>query len=188
VAPVSGAAPLVPLAVDAAKGITPSAVQLVGVALVLGGIVTLSQERSALGGRSLAAGAALALFAALGFGGFIVGLDAGSDVSAVWGALAARVSETALAVTVAAFSATAFRPVGRLFPTLICVGAFDTGANVLVAFATTTGAAGVVAVLSALYPIVTVVLARLVLGEQLGLARRTGAGLALAGAALVAAG
>ena len=36
--------------------------------------------------------------------------------------------------------------------------------------------------------IVTVLLARLVIAERLGLARRFGAGLALAGAALVAAG
>jgi drug/metabolite transporter (DMT)-like permease len=37
--------------------------------------------------------------------------------------------------------------------------AFDTGANVLVALATTYGAAGIVAVLSVLYPVVTVALA-----------------------------
>jgi drug/metabolite transporter (DMT)-like permease len=68
------------------------------------------------------------------------------------------------------------------------VGAFDTGANVCVAFATTKGTAGIVAVLSALYPIVTVVLARLVLAERLSAARRVGGVIALAGAALVAAG
>jgi len=68
------------------------------------------------------------------------------------------------------------------------VGAFDTGANVCVAFATTKGAVGVVAVLSALYPIVTVVLARIVLAERLSTGRRVGGGVAIAGAALVAAG
>ena len=70
----------------------------------------------------------------------------------------------------------------------IGVGVFDTGANVSVAFATTKGAAGVVAVLSALYPVVTVVLARFVLGERLSAARRIGGGVTLAGAALVAVG
>jgi hypothetical protein len=45
---------------------------------------------------------------------------------------------------------------------LVGAGAFDTAANVCVAFATTKGAAGIVVVLSALYPVVTVVLARLV--------------------------
>jgi drug/metabolite transporter (DMT)-like permease len=59
---------------------------------------------------------------------------------------------------------------------------------VCVAFATTQGAAGTVAVLSALYPVVTIVLARLVVGERLGAARRAGGIVALAGAALVAAG
>jgi uncharacterized membrane protein len=64
---------------------------------------------------------------------------------------------------------------------------FDTGANVCVAFATTTGAAGIVAVLSALYPVVTVLLARVLLAEQLGVTRRLGGGVALAGAVLVSA-
>jgi drug/metabolite transporter (DMT)-like permease len=58
---------------------------------------------------------------------------------------------------------------------LVAVGTFDTGANACVAFATTKGAAGIVAVQSALYPIVTVVLARLVLAERLSVARRVGA-------------
>ena len=71
---------------------------------------------------------------------------------------------------------------------LVGVGGFDTAANVCVAFATTKGAAGIVAVLSALYPVVTVVLARLVLAERLSVARRAGGVTALAGAALVAAG
>jgi drug/metabolite transporter (DMT)-like permease len=47
---------------------------------------------------------------------------------------------------------------------------------------------GVVAVLSSLYPVTTIVLARLVLKERLGAAKRVGGGVALAGAALVAAG
>ena len=49
---------------------------------------------------------------------------------------------------------------------LVGVGVFDTAANVFVATATTHGAAGIVAVLSALYPMVTVVLAWIVLGER----------------------
>jgi drug/metabolite transporter (DMT)-like permease len=65
---------------------------------------------------------------------------------------------------------------------------FDTGANVLVATATTYGAAGIVAVLSALYPVTTILLARFVLGERLSTAKRLGGAVALGGAALVAAG
>jgi drug/metabolite transporter (DMT)-like permease len=59
---------------------------------------------------------------------------------------------------------------------------------VSVAAATTYGAVGIVAVLSSLYPVVTVVLAWIVLGERLSLVKRLGGGVALAGAAFVAAG
>jgi drug/metabolite transporter (DMT)-like permease len=71
---------------------------------------------------------------------------------------------------------------------LVGVGLFDTGANVLIAAATTYGAVGIVAVLGSLYPVVTMVLAWLVLGERLGPAKRVGGGVALVGAAFVAGG
>jgi drug/metabolite transporter (DMT)-like permease len=71
---------------------------------------------------------------------------------------------------------------------IAAVGVFDTTANVLVAYATTHGPAGIVAVLSALYPLATIVLARLLLSERLDRHRRVGGVLALSGAALVAVG
>lgn len=188
VAPISAASPLVPLTVDAAQGIVPGLVQWLGAALVLAGIVTLSRE-SAGHGQRVAAGAGLAIVAALGFGLFYVGLDAGADESAPWAVVAARSASVALAVTAALLvTGASLRPPRPLLPVLVAIGVFDTGANVFVAFASTRGAAGIVAVLSALYPVVTVVLARLVLGERLSRGRRVGGGVALAGAAFVAAG
>jgi drug/metabolite transporter (DMT)-like permease len=188
VAPISAASPVVPLVVDAGRGLTPTVLQLLGIVLVLAGIVTLSREPSSVGTTRIASGAGLAVVAALGFGAFIVGLDAGSDESAPWAVVAARSASVAIALAAAALTSTALRPPVRFIPALLAVGAFDTGANVCVAFATTKGSAGIVAVLSALYPIVTVVLARLVLAERLSAARRIGGVTALAGAALVAAG
>jgi uncharacterized membrane protein len=187
VAPISGAAPLVPLAVDAAQGIVPTARQGAGIALVVAGIALLSREPAASGAR-VASGVGLALVAALGFGGFVVGIDAGSDESAAWAVITSRSSSLALVLIVALALSASLRAPRRLLLLLVGIGLFDTGANVLVAVATTRGAAGVVAVLSALYPVATVLLARLVLGERLSLARRAGGGIALAGAALVAAG
>lgn len=187
VAPISAASPVVPLAVDAAQGIVPSATQWAGVGCVLAGIAFLSRERSA-GGRGMAAGAGLALLAAAGFGMFVVGLDAGADESAPWAVVAARSTSVTLAVTAALALSTPLRAPRALLPLIVGVGVFDTGANVLVAFAVTLGAAGVVSVLSALYPVATIALARLVLGERLDRSRRAGAVVALGGAALVAAG
>jgi drug/metabolite transporter (DMT)-like permease len=188
VAPISAAAPVVPLVVDAAQGIVPSVLQWLGVGLVGVGVVTLAREPSTTGGRRLAHGAGLATLAALGFGAFFVGLDAGADESVPWAIVTVRSTSVALALAAVAFTATSLRASPQLLLMLVGVGVFDTAANISVAFAATEGAIGIVAVLSALYPVVTVVLARLVLGERLSAARRAGGVLALAGAALVAAG
>jgi drug/metabolite transporter (DMT)-like permease len=100
VAPISAASPVVPLGVDAARGTVPSALQWLGIGLVLTGIVTLSRESSGRGTQRVAAGAGLALLAALGFGAFIVGLDAGADESATWAVAAARMSSVGITVAV----------------------------------------------------------------------------------------
>ena len=62
------------------------------------------------------------------------------------------------------------------------------GANVSYAAATTAGLLSVVAVLSSLYPVVTVGLAHRHLGERLAGSQRLGVVLALGGAALISAG
>jgi drug/metabolite transporter (DMT)-like permease len=189
VAPISAAWPIAPLAVDATRGIVPSTLQWLGIGLVLVGVVALSLEGAAAGGSRLSAGAGLALLAALGFGGFIVGLDAGADESANWAVVAARAASVTLAVLVALVTSTSLRPQSRrVLPLIVACGLFDTSANVLVAVASNRIPVGVVAVLGALYPILTVVLARIVLGERLSRGKRLGGAVALAGAALVASG
>jgi uncharacterized membrane protein len=188
VAPISAASPVVPLAVDAARGITPGTLQWLGIALVLTGISAISREPAPLGGARFAVGAGLALVAALGFGSFVVAIDLAAEESVPWAVLVARASALLLVLTAAALTATSLRAPRRMLPMLLAIGVFDTSANALVALATTYGAAGIVAVLSALYPVVTIVLARLVLGERLSVTRRTGGAVALGGAALVAAG
>lgn len=188
VAPISAASPLVPLTVDAARGRVPSGPQLAGIALVLGGVAALSFERSAVGGARVAAGAGLAALAALGFGLFVVGIDAGADRSAAWAVVAARLVSACLAVAVALAVSTPMRTARAVWPQIAGVAVFDTGASVFVAAATQLGPVGIVGVLSALYPIVTVLLARVVLGERLSAGRRVGGLAAILGAALVATG
>lgn len=188
VAPISAAAPVVPLALDIAQGTVPSAVQGLGIVLVLAGIATLSLEQSADGPRRIAEGAGLALVAALGFGAFFVGIDSAADESVPWAVGTARLAAVVIAFAAVTVMSAPLVPPRSLVPALVGVGVFDTGANVSVAYATTEGAVGIVAILSALYPVVTVVLARIFLHERLSAGRRIAAAAALAGAALVAAG
>jgi drug/metabolite transporter (DMT)-like permease len=188
VAPISATSPVVPLVVDLARGTTPGPVQWGGIVLALAGVVLLSREPSQGSRAPLAMGAGLALVAALGFGLFVVGLGEAAADSTAWAAAIAR----GTAVLGVALTAVGRRVrVGvpwRLLPLVLAVGAFDTSANALLAIATTKGELGIVAVLSALYPVTTVILAWALLHERLDTGRRVGATLALAGAALVAAG
>jgi uncharacterized membrane protein len=190
VAPISAASPLVPLAVDLARGTAPSALQWAGIAVVLAGIACVSWEPGAdeKSSRRFAAGAGLAVVAALGFGLFVVGLDAAAASSVPWTIVLARATSVSLALLAALAVGAPLSSPARLLPLVLAVGVFDTGANVLVAQATTVGSAGIVAVLSALYPLVTIALARIVLSERLRRPQRAGGAAALAGAALVAAG
>jgi len=190
VAPISALSPAVPLAVDLVRGDAPAAVQWAGIATALTGVVLLAREPggTTTRGTGLAAGVSLALVAALGFGLFVVGLDAASDGGATWAVVVARTSSTLVALCAMLLVSVPLRPPGGLLPAIAAVGVFDTTANALVAVATTYGSAGIVAVLSALYPLTTILLARVVLSERLDRPRRVGGALALAGAALVAIG
>ena len=188
VAPISAVSPAVPLAVDATHGVVPSPLQWGGIASAMAGVVLLAREPGGARGTGLAAGVSLALVAALGFGLFVVGLDAASDGGATWAVAIARATSTVLSLAALVAIAAPILPPRGLLPVIALVGVFDTTANLLVALATTRGSAGVVAVLSALYPLATIALARLFLAERLARGHRVGGVLAHGGAALVAVG
>ena len=187
VAPISATSPVVPLVVSVAQGDAPTAIQWAGIGLALLGIVLVSREPGDLGPR-VAAGVGLALVAALGFGLFVVGLGEAAQESAPWATGTARLSSVAALVLALGWTRTVPRISRQLIPLVVAVGVFDTGANALIAVASTRGSIGIVGVLSALYPISTILLARIVLHERLGKTRTVGGLVALGGAALIAAG
>jgi len=187
VAPISATSPIVPLAFSVARGDSPAALQWAGIGLALVGIVLVSREPGGIG-SGVAAGVGLALVAALGFGLFVVGLGEAAQESASWAVASARLSSVTIVLLALAWTRTVPRVSRRLIPLILAVGVFDTGANALIAVASTRGSIGIVAVLSALYPITTILLARVVLHERLGPTRTVGGLIALGGAALIAAG
>ena len=161
-------------------GRSPGARSWVGVLLALAGVVLVSRDPATAGGR-LAAGAGLALIAALGFGLFIVGLGAAAQESAAWATATARLSSVAVVAVALTWTRTAPRVPRRLILPVVTVGAFDTGANALIAVASTRGPIGIVGVLSSLYPLTTILLARAFLHERLGPTRTAGGLTALRG-------
>ncbi len=130
-------------------------------------------------------GVGLALVAALAFGLFLVAIRYASRPDPVWGVLATRTGSVAALLLLAV----AFRSRIKLalpdLPALFAIGVLDVGADVLFAFATTLGLLSVVSILSSLYPVSTVILARIVLNERMARWQQAGIGLAFAGVLLI---
>jgi uncharacterized membrane protein len=74
---------------------------------------------------------------------------------------------------------------GRILAAAIVSGVFDASANLFYVLATRAGLFGIAIVLTALYPGITVLLARVVLGERMHLVQRIGLLLAAVGVILV---
>jgi len=191
VAPVAACGAVVPVLFAFALGRAPGALALIGIAAALGGVVLVSlpSEGHAASGDPRAA-LPVALGAALSFGLFFVFLDRGQAAGGppLWVVAAARVGSLALLLGMVAVGRRGLGWPGRRAPVVGLVGVVDTGANVLFTYAAASGNLGVVSVLGSMYPVVTVLLARLVLAERLSRPQTAGVGLALAGAALMAAG
>jgi drug/metabolite transporter (DMT)-like permease len=76
--------------------------------------------------------------------------------------------------------------VAREVPSLLVIGCGDLAANGLFAVASSRGEVSVASVLGSLYPVMTILLARVVLAERLRPIQQVGAVLSLAGAAVIA--
>jgi drug/metabolite transporter (DMT)-like permease len=189
VSPLAATAPMVPVVAAIALGELPATLQWVGIVLALGGIAIISLEpggirRSPEIGPSLLFG----VLTALGFGGFLVAMDAASEGSVAWALLMARL--TSVGAYSAVFIVTRARlgvPQGEL-PVLALIGVLIIAADSMYALATTEGLLSVVAVLSSLYPVVTIALARYYLQERLRANQKVGATAALCGAVAISAG
>jgi drug/metabolite transporter (DMT)-like permease len=190
VAPLSSTAAVIPVAVGIATGDRPSTLQGIGVAVAICGVILASREagEEARESRAVSRGAGFALISAVGFGCFFLAIDRASDGDVLWAVTINRM----VSVSLLGLALLAMRPKIGLRPvdmrTLGIVGVLDIAANGLFALAATKGLVSVVAVLSSLYPVMTVILARVVLKERLAAVQRIGAFTALAGAALISAG
>ncbi|TMF62271.1 MAG: DMT family transporter [Chloroflexi bacterium] len=186
VSTIAATGPVVPVLVGLTLGERPGGLQLAGMALTLGGVALLAfDRRPAQPGRRLVPGAGLALIAALSFGLFLVAIRFASRPDAVWGVLATRAGSVSVLLLLGLAFRSRIKPRPPDLPALFAVGVLDVGADVFFAFATTTGLLSVVSILSSLYPVATVVLARIVLDERMARLQQAGIGLALTGVVLI---
>ena len=189
VAPVAGASAVIPVVFGLARGDRPTLAQDVGIALALGGVLLASREHDEEGGgRRFAAGAGLALLAAVGFGCYFPFMHAAGEADFWWASLAFRTTSLTVIATTVLLTRTRVGVPRVDLPLIAFVGVGDTLGNLLFAAAAGRGLVSVTSVLASLYPIVTVALARVVLHERIDRSQQLGVGAALAGIALISAG
>ncbi len=191
VSPIAALGVTVPVFVGLARGERPGIVQLVGIGIAICGVVLASGPE--LRGRAGARPLLLAVVAAVGFGLALLFIAEGSRTSTLMTLVGMRMtSVTVLAVALLVALGRVGRDrlvLDRRDAALVAVvGVGDVAANLAFGLASTRGLVSVVAVLGSLYPVVTVLLARIVLHERLGSAQTLGVAGALGGVALIAAG
>jgi drug/metabolite transporter (DMT)-like permease len=191
VAPISASGAALPVVVGLASGDTLSALAATGLAVTMLGVVLASleatHEEERRHTRASRMSIALALAAALGFGGYFALSDPAADESVLWLLVFVRI----VGVPVLALLLLAARqslPAGRDRRLVAGAGVLDVSATGLYGVAQTLGSLSVVSVVGSLYPVTTVLLARGVLGERLRRVQAVGVALALSGVALIAAG
>jgi drug/metabolite transporter (DMT)-like permease len=205
VAPVSAlVSTVVPVGAALAMGERASAAVYAGAALCLVAIVLVSWEgmpggsggpgepvrpaatapRHHVTARGLGYGAA----SGLAFGIFFLFIRNAGTSGVLWPVCMARVAGSLIILGAAVWLGT--RPAGPragrwVLPAAVAAGVLDASANVCYVLAARTGLFGMAVVITSLYPGITVLLARVVLGERMRAVQRVGLALAAAGVAMV---
>lgn len=189
VAPISATGVILPVIVSLAGGDNPSFLQKIGIAVAIIGSVLASREKNDDGNSSrLSTGVGLAVGSAIAAGIFFVVMDQASEVDPYWAAFLMRFSYFVCLIIIFLLK----RPVvqaGKVhMPAIIVLGICDALAGFAYALATTRGMLGLVAVVGALYPAVTVLLSMMVLQERPQRAQFIGVLLAVGGVTFISAG
>ena len=186
VAPIAGASAIVPVIFGIATGDRPRTVQFTGIACAIVGVALASREKQK-GGRRLAAGAGLAILAAIGFGFYFPPMHAAGAADPWWSSFIFRITATMLVMGAVLARRPAIRLVGWPLIVVLGVGCGDTLGNLLFAASAGRGLVSLTSVLASLYPVITVILAAILLKERVARGQLAGVVLTLVGVGLISA-
>jgi len=201
VAPVTAVeAAAVPVLFGLLIGERPSGIALIGVALALPAVALVSsaesvetvEEETPSGARSWVRLSSLGLpqaaAAGLCFGAFFVLVERAGPSGGLWPIVGVRIVSTIAMLIAILLTRPSFENVGSNLALLAVVGSLDVTANVFFLVATHTTLLSIAAVLTSLYPAVTVLLATAILKERLRGIQLIGLTAALIGIALISLG
>jgi len=193
VAPVAATGVAIPVLAGLLSGNHLAAVQAIGMLVAVLGVVLASRhpagDASAAGRRAHRDSIGLAVIAAVAFGCYFLLAHIGTRGGVAWLLLLANITGVAGVLAIALLTRSplpARAPSGDL-RVLALAGVVEFAATGLYGLANRHGELSVVAVAGSLYPVATVLLARVVLRERLVRTQALGVTLALVGVALIAA-
>ena len=173
----------------------PGALSLAGITLALPAIVAVSAPASRPPAgtadrdqRRHAVGVGLGLAAGAGFGMFFIGLNEAGSVSDPWPLVISQVAAMLTVMCVAAANRDLRLPPTGARRLSVMTGVIGATGTTMFFLSTHYGLLAVTAVITSLYPALTILLARVVSGERLTALRIIGLSLAAASVALIAAG
>ena len=192
VAPITGVvAAALPAIFGLATGDDPGAIPLAGVAIALIAVVLVSSAPPPAGEDDVdldsdvarTGGVSHALAAGTCFGLFFVFLDRAGEDAGVWPLVGTRGASLVLVGAAVLLLRRSLKPPPGTIVAIGTAGVLDVAANVLYLISARFGLLTIAAVLTSMYPAVTVLMARIVLDERM--IRKQLVGLGLAGAAIV---
>ena len=188
VAPVTGVlAALIPVAAGIILEGVPGAIVVVGIVLAITAVVLVSRVPDD-GTHRGPSGLRFALIGGFGLGAFSICLARISDGHAFGSLALIRGLEGVMLVVVILVTRSPWRAPRGLLPAMTGVGALDMAGNASFVLAVQAGSLAVAAVLSSLYPVTTVILATVFLGERVTRSHAVGIGLAAAAIACIGLG
>ena len=188
VSPITACSALVPFVLSLATGERPAAIAAMGAIHALAGAILASLEERRSSSPERARAVVLAVVSAVAIGLFVYFVGLGSREGDVLSTLVgARIGSLATLLVLVVGSRTPVRIPRVSLPAVALVGIGDVTANALFAFASSHGLLSLVSVLGSLYPVVTLLLAYVVLHERLTRTQQAGVAIALAGVVAIAA-
>jgi len=180
VAPVTGVlAAAIPVAVGIALAGLPGPLRVLGFGLGIGAVILVSSADDGATGRR---GLGLAVGAGAAIGLYSVAISRASPAGIFGVLVVSRLTATAVVLIVARVGRQPVRLAPAVLPAAALVGLLDMAGNAAFIVAAQVSRLDLAGLLSSLYPVTTVVLAVLVLGERV--TRAHAAGIVAAGAAV----
>lgn len=185
-APISATGVILPVVWGIFSGDTLSGFCIMGIVIaVIGSLLAVMEKDPKKKGKKLTKGIGLAAGSAFFVGLYFITMDMACTYHPVWASMIMRSSTLLFLIPLIFFTKTSVR-ISRTHLPLICfMGIMDTVAAFCFAMATFKGMLSQVAVISSLYPAVTILLSTIITGERIQKIQVSGVILALAGVTLI---